>query len=127
MHIALDTNRYTDLQRGDPGVVHHVRHAAGIYLPVIVLGELRAGFHGGSRAAANEQTLSTFLGLPGVTVLAADEATSHHYAGVIDQLHRQGTPIPANDVWIAALVLQHGLTLYARDAHFDRLPQIPKL
>ncbi len=43
------------------------------------------------------------------------------------QLRRQGTPIPTNDLWIAALVVQHQLHLFARDAHFDRLPQIPRL
>ncbi len=60
----------------------------------------------------------------GVSVLFSDEQTAHHYAAVFRQLRRQGTPIPTNDLWIAALVLQHDLVLHARDRHFDRLPQL---
>jgi tRNA(fMet)-specific endonuclease VapC len=57
----------------------------------------------------------------------ADEDSTHHYARLFRQLRRQGTPIPTNDLWIAALVVQHQLHLFARDAHFDHLPQIPRL
>jgi tRNA(fMet)-specific endonuclease VapC len=92
-----------------------------------VLGELRAGFLGGNRAAANEQILIAFLAQPGVRVLVPDELTTHHYATLFNQLRQQATPIPTNDLWIAALVVQHGLMLYTRDAHFDRLPQIHRL
>jgi len=127
MHLALDTNRYTDLQRGDATVLHTLQHAANIYLPLIVLGELRAGFLGGNRASTNEQLLFNFLARPGVQVLSLDDGTTHHYAVLLNQLRQQATPIPTNDLWIAALVVQHGLTLYSRDAHFDRLPQISRL
>lgn len=127
MHLALDTNRYADLQRGDPAVAHTLQHAAAIYLPLTVLGELRAGFLGGNRAAANEQILIAFLAQPGVRVLVPDELTTHHYATLFNQLRQQATPIPTNDLWIAALVVQHGLMLYTRDAHFDHLPQIHRL
>jgi len=57
-------------------------------------------------------------------VLFADEQTIEQYVSLFRQLRRQGTPIPTNDLWIAALVLQHGLVLCARDRHFDHLPQI---
>ena len=127
MHLALDTNRYTDLQKGDPAVAHALQHAAAIYLPLTVLGELRAGFLGGNRAAVNEKILAAFLEQPGVHVLVPDEVTTHHYATLFNQLRQQATPIPTNDLWIAALVVQHGLTLYSRDAHFDRLPQLRRL
>jgi tRNA(fMet)-specific endonuclease VapC len=63
---------------------------------------------------------------PGVGVLYADEPTAHHYAAVYRQLRKQGTPIPTNDMWIAALVLQHSLVLFARDTHFDALPQLTR-
>jgi tRNA(fMet)-specific endonuclease VapC len=89
-----------------------------------VLAELRAGFALGSKSADNEAMLRRFLFEPGVEVLYADEQTTHHFASVFRQLRRQGTPIPTNDMWIAALVLQHSLTLCARDAHFDALPQL---
>ncbi|MEZ5404150.1 MAG: hypothetical protein R2729_31005 [Bryobacteraceae bacterium] len=60
-------------------------------------------------------------------MLYADDQTRHHYAGVYRQLRRQGTPIPVNDIWIAALVLQHNLALHARDRHFDHIPQIVRV
>jgi len=60
-------------------------------------------------------------------VLYADEQTTHHYAAVYRQLRKQGTPIPTNDMWIAALVLQHSLLLFARETHFDVLPQLTRV
>jgi tRNA(fMet)-specific endonuclease VapC len=92
----------------------------------VVLAELRAGFALGKRGAENERVLRSFLSKPGVAVLFPDEQTTHHYAAVFRQLRRQGTPIPVNDLWIAAIVLQNDLTLCARDRHFDHLPQIPR-
>jgi tRNA(fMet)-specific endonuclease VapC len=127
MRLALDTNRYTDLCRGIPSVIETIEMAEEICLPFIVVGELRAGFAVGSQGAHNESVLRRFLLKPGVGVLYADEQTTHHYANVYRQLRKQGTPIPTNDVWIAALVLQHSLVLFARDAHFDVLPQLIRI
>lgn len=126
MRLALDTNRYTDLSRGNADVMEVVESADEVWLPFIVLAELRAGFSLGSRSAHNEALLRRFLLQPDIDVLYADEQTTHHYANLYRQLRRQGTPIPTNDMWIAALVLQHSLTLCARDAHFDALPQLPR-
>jgi len=127
MILALDTNRYTDLCRGDSQVVETVEAADEISLPFIVVGELRAGFAVGREGPRNEAVLRRFLLKPGVRVLYADEQTTYHYATVYRQLRTQGTPIPTNDMWIAALVLQHSLTLYDRDRHFDALPQLTRL
>jgi len=127
MRIALDTNRYTDFTRGDRSTVELLERAEYVFLPLIVLAELRAGFACGSRSKQNEQTLVRFLNQPGVEVLCPDENTSHHYARLFFQLRQQGTPIPTNDIWIAALVAQHDLILCARDKHFGHLPQIPLL
>ncbi|HVR09974.1 MAG TPA: type II toxin-antitoxin system VapC family toxin [Thermoanaerobaculia bacterium] len=124
MRLALDTNRYTDLCRGDDAVLTLVERAEAVLLPFVVLAELRVGFSLGTRGAENEQVLRRFLMRPGTSVLFADERTVHQYVGVFRQLRRQGTPIPTNDLWIAALVLQHDLVLCARDRHFDHLPQI---
>ena len=124
--IALDTNRYTDLCRGDASVVEIVERATEVWLPFIVLGELRAGFAVGSQGPRNEAVLRRFLMKPGVGVVYANEQTTHHYANVYRQLRKQGTPIPTNDMWIAALVLEHSLVLFARDAHFDVLPQLAR-
>jgi tRNA(fMet)-specific endonuclease VapC len=126
VRLALDTNRYTDLCRGAAEVVTLVEHAEAVFLPFVVLAELRAGFAIGTRGAENERVLRGFLGKPGVAVLFADDQTTHHYATIFRQLRRQGTPIPTNDLWISALVLQHDLVLCARDRHFDHLPQITR-
>jgi tRNA(fMet)-specific endonuclease VapC len=127
VRLALDTNRYTDLCRSDATIVETVERADEVWLPFIVLGELRAGFTVGSQGPRNEAVLRRFLVKTGVGVLYADEQTTHHYSAVYRQLRKQGTPIPTNDMWIAALVLQHSLVLCARDAHFDALPQLPRV
>lgn len=127
MRLALDTNRYADLCRGAARVVETVASADEVWLPFIVVGELHAGFAVGTQGPHNEAVLRRFLMKPGVGVLYADEQTTHHYASLYRQLRNHGTPIPTNDMWIAALVLQHSLTLYDRDAHFDALPQLTRL
>lgn len=127
MKLALDTNRYTDLCRGDAFVLETVEQAEEVWLPFIVVGELRAGFAAGSQEARNEAILRRFLLKPGVGILYADGQTTHHYANVYRQLRKQGTPIPTNDMWIAALVLQKDLLLCARDAHFDALAQLIRI
>jgi tRNA(fMet)-specific endonuclease VapC len=127
VRIALDANRYDDLVTGDETVAELVEAAGEVYLPFIVVGELRAGFAAGKRQAENERLLRRFLMKEGVEVLFADDQTTHHYASVYAQLRRQGTPIPTNDMWIAAVVLQHDLVLCTRDAHFDALAQIVRV
>jgi len=127
VRIALDTNRYTDLVRGDADTVSAAETAETTFLPLIVLGELRCGFAVGRHGPHNEGVLRQFLLRPGVEVLSPDQQTTLHYGTVYRQLRAQGTPIPTNDMWIAALVLQHDLTLLARDRHFDALPQITRI
>lgn len=127
LRLALDTNRYSDFHRGDPTVARVLEQADEILLPLPAVGELRVGFAGGKRGPENEQVFTQFLSRPGVSVLLPDLQTTLHYAIVFHQLRRQGTPIPVNDMWIAALCLQHDLVLYARDAHFDHLPQLKRL
>lgn len=127
LRVALDTNRYTDLARGKPEVLVVARRAEEIVLSFVVLGELRAGFLLGARSDANEGNLQRFLAQDRVSVAYPDEDTTHHYARLFAQLRRQGTPIPTNDLWIAAVVLQRGLFLCSRDAHFDLLPQLPRV
>jgi tRNA(fMet)-specific endonuclease VapC len=126
MRIALDTNKYTDFGRGDADVVELLETAESVYLPFVVVGELRAGFAVGSRGPENERQLRRFCARSGIEILYADDQTTFRYAAVYRQLRKQGTPIPTNDIWIAALVLQHDLALLTRDAHFDHLPQIPR-
>ena len=124
MRLALDTNRYVDLCKGVESTVRLVSSAEAVFLPFVVVAELRAGFAFGKRIAENERVLRRFLLKEGVAVLYADDQTTHHYASAYRQLRHQGTPIPTNDLWIAALVLQHNLRLHDRDRHFEHLPQV---
>lgn len=126
MRVLLDTNRYVDFCRGETAVAEIVRRAESVKLPFVALAELRAGFRCGTVGRRNEATLVRFLASPRVTVLYADEQTTHAYAGLFAQLRMQGTPIPTNDLWIAALCVQHDLLLCSRDAHFNHLPQLAR-
>jgi tRNA(fMet)-specific endonuclease VapC len=127
MDICIDTNRYVDSDRGVADAVDLVRIATRVVIPFVVVAELRAGFARGSRVLENERRLSRFLTARRVELVFADEATTYHYAAIFVQLASQGTPIPTNDIWIAAIALQHGLTLFSHDAHFNHLPQIPRI
>lgn len=125
--ILLDTNRYTDLIRGDSTVQAILLSVDEIWLPFIVMAELSAGFRAGNRIGENERVLAKFLAQPGVRIVYADAATVNTYAELYVQLRRQGTPIPEHDIWIAALAVQHRVPLFSRDAHFDHLPQVQRL
>ena len=127
MRVALDTNRYVDLCRGVEETARLVATSETVFLPFIVVGALRAGFALGRRNAENERVLRRFLMKEGIEVLFADDQTTLHYASVFRQLRLQGTPIPTNDIWISALVLQHNLALHDRDRHFDHLRQIVRV
>jgi len=127
VRVALDTNAYVDLCRGVADTVALMEQADVVMLPFVVLGELRAGFAHGRRQVENERILRRFLLKGGVRVLFADDQTTHHYAAVFRQLRKQGTPIPTNDMWLAALVLQHTLVLHSRDEHFEHLPQVVRV
>jgi len=127
MRIAIDTNRYRDFCAAVPEAVERVAQAEEIHIPFVTLAELRAGFLCGTATCQNEKVLIRFLNSPRVRVLFPNEDTTHHYARLFAQLRTQGTPIPTNDLWIAALALQHDLALYSRDEHFTHLPQLPLL
>ncbi len=127
MRIALDTNTYTDAARADPKAMDVLQKADEIYLPFVVIAELRAGFSFGTKGKKNEAKLTEFLNTPRVKVLFPDEQTTHHYARVYLHLKNQGTPIPTHDIWIAAITLQYDLILFSNDAHFSHIPQLIKI
>ena len=124
MRLAIDTNRYRDLCDGQRDVVERLETADAIFFPFVVIAELRAGFSVGTKGRANERLLQRFLTQPGIGILHTTDATIRCYAALYRQLRTQGTPIPTNDLWIAAIVVEHDLALYSRDAHFDVLPQL---
>ena len=103
-------------------VLARLESAEAIYVPVVALGELRSGFLGGKRPAQNEKRLSWFLAQDRVFTLGLDAPVSHRYAALHRALRAKGGPIPTNDMWIAAIALEHGLVLYTRDEHFDVVP-----
>jgi len=122
--IFLDTSAYSAFRRGHPQIRHRIREATQIQLNPVVLGELRAGFLKGTRPEENLAELAQFLGSPRVEVVAVEEETAARYAFILDALRRAGAPIPTNDVWIAASVMQLGSVLVTTDPHFRRVPQI---
>lgn len=126
MKILLDTNAYSDWRRsGDWNEA--ISTADEVLLPVIVLGELLFGFIGSSRKQENEDRLWRFLKEPTVKVPVVDETASRQYSLLKEQLRRQGTPIPENDLWISAILIGQGAILATSDAHFDHLPQLPRV
>lgn len=98
-----------------------------IYLNPIVLGELRAGFLRGRTRQKNEERLGRFLSSSRVSTLSVDDETAERYAVILDGLWAAGTPIPTNDMWIAASAMQYGLKVVTTDAHFLKIRQIVTL
>lgn len=124
MRVAIDTNRLTDLFQGDSALAELLGACDAVWIPLIVLAEIRAGFYGGAQRHNNELLLQRFLAEPTVDVLLPNRETAEQYARLFVQLKRAGTPVPDNDLWIAALTLQHDLHLVTRDHHFERIPQV---
>jgi predicted nucleic acid-binding protein len=94
MNLAIDTNRYTDFCRGHPDVVKVLEQASSVYIPLIVLAELRAGFKASARPQENETILLRFLHKPGVRILSPDDDTTRVYAELYLYLRQQATPFP---------------------------------
>lgn len=116
--IAIDTNAYSAFKRGHTQVIEVLRHAADIMISSVVLGELLAGFASGTREQPNRRELAQFLESPRVRLVPCGAATADRYALIFASLRRKGTPIPTNDLWIAASCLEHGAALLSLDAHF---------
>jgi tRNA(fMet)-specific endonuclease VapC len=126
VRVALDTNRLTDLFNGDIELAERLGICEEVWIPLIVLAEIKAGFYGGTQRQRNEAMMQRLLTKATVRILLPSRETAEHYARLFVQLKRAGTPVPDNDLWIAALVLEHDLTLITRDQHFDRMPQLPR-
>lgn len=125
--LLLDTSAYSAYLRGHEPVGADVRRAEELIFNPIVLGELLAGFRKGGRYESNLETLRQFLASPRSRWVPLDDETGDRYSIILDTLRRAGTPIPSNDVWIAASAMQHGLRLLTTDPHFRRIPQVAVL
>jgi tRNA(fMet)-specific endonuclease VapC len=120
--ILLDTNAYTHLLSGDEAILDTISMAEISYMSIFVLGELHAGFAGGTKAVENREILHDFLMRSTVKILNATAETASVFGFVKNNLRKAGTPIPINDVWIAAHGLESGSTLVTYDAHFEKIP-----
>ena len=123
----LDTNRVGDLIKRESQVGQVVAEADHVFLPFVVVAELHTGYRKGNRREKNEAELARFLREPGVQVLYADEETVDIWADLNASLLRGGVTLPHNDVWIAALAIQHRATVYSADQHFDRIEKVTRL
>jgi len=124
VRVCLDTSAYSAFRRGHGEIVELLQLAEEIVVNPVVLGELLTGFRSGNRLKENRRQLDSFLKSPRVRVAGFDEDTALRYSEIMVYLRRLGTPIPTNDVWIAASAMQFGLQVLTTDAHFERVPQV---
>ena len=122
--LMIGTSAYAAFKRGHPEAIAQIRKTTAILLPAIVMGELWAGFEVGSRREINRDELEGFLNSPRVSVAPIVAATAERYARIYAYLRKLGQPIPTNDLWIAASVMEYSAVLLTADAHFLHLPQI---
>ncbi|SJM92925.1 Ribonuclease VapC [Crenothrix polyspora] len=119
--LLIDTNIYSYAMRGDIEIVKNLQQVAHIGITAISIGELLSGFKAGNKEKINRQELNQFLDSPRVTLYSINEDTAEYYCLILDQLKNSGTPIPTNDIWIAAAAFQHGLPIYTKDKHFTNI------
>ncbi|MCK5485989.1 MAG: type II toxin-antitoxin system VapC family toxin [Desulfobacterales bacterium] len=119
--ILLDTNCYTAYLAGDERVLSALAEAELVYMSIFVLGELFVGFRGGSKMQQNRDYLKRFLAKSTVIILEATMETAEIFGDLKDKLKKSGTPLPINDVWIAAHALETGCALITYDAHFQHI------
>ena len=120
--VMLDTNAYAAFCSGDRRMLDVLAGAEAVFLSVIVIGELHAGFRGGGRRAENERILREFLSKPTASPLLLSIETAEIFGEIKDRLKRAGTPIPINDIWLAAQAMETGSVLVSFDAHFRSVP-----
>ena len=121
MKVLLDTNAYVALRRGDEAVAALIRGAEKVVLSAIVTGELLHGFRNGTRAQENSRDLARFLEQPEVLFVPVGWDTADRFGRIATSLRKQGTPIPTNDVWIAAHAMETGADLISFDRHFEHV------
>ena len=119
--ILLDTNAYTAFLTGDERVLNALTEAETAFLSAIVIGELYAGFCGGNRLKENKALLARFLQKSNVRVLDVTAETGEVFGQIKNALQKAGTPIPLNDVWLAAQAMETGSVIVSFDAHFGQV------
>ena len=121
MKIVLDTSAYVGFRCNEVEMVEFIVSAELILFSPVVLGELMFGFRNGTRFEENMEDLNRFLNHEAVELAQIGKITSDRYSRIAAQLKQQGTPIPTNDIWIAAQTMEHGAELITSDQHFERV------
>ncbi len=124
---CLDTSAYSNFKRGDLRVVNLLDSADWLGISSIVLGELWTGFILGNRLEKNEAELREFLDNPVVERLSIDPDVARLYGEIVVDLRRAATPIPTNDIWIAAAAARAGATVLTYDPHFEKISRVGSL
>ena len=119
--IALDTNAYSVLQKGNAIIAEIIGTATDIGLPITVLGEIYYGVFDGNKTAENNKTLQKFLNVDRVNVLQSNETTAEIIGEIATELKILGKPMQQNDIWIAALCKQHGYAIVSNDQAFKNV------
>jgi len=119
--IVLDTNIYTKIMVGDADIIAKTEYASELFLPIVVIAELLYGFRLGTKMQINLDLLSKFIQIQEVKILNTSFETAQIFAEIKQGLKLIGKPIPTNDLWIAALAIEHGSVLFSLDRHFDHI------
>jgi tRNA(fMet)-specific endonuclease VapC len=119
--LLLDTSAYSGFRRGVPSVVEKISGSDSVLISPVMLGELMYGFRKGSKFDQNLRMLRRFLEHEAVEVAPLGEVTADRYSRIVLQLKKDGSPIPVNDVWIAAQAMEHGADLLTSDPHFEKI------
>jgi tRNA(fMet)-specific endonuclease VapC len=119
--ILLDTNAYSGFMAGDQIIFDYIVESETVYLSTVMLGELFAGFRGGSRYSINIRELKSFLSKDGVKVINVTIETSEIFGEIKTSLSNLGKMIPLNDIWIAAHTIECGAKLITYDSHFKQI------
>lgn len=121
---CLDTSAYSQFKRGESAVTRLIDRAEWVGIPSIVIGELFVGFLAGGRPARNEEELAEFLANPVVDEIPVDREVARIYADIVTGLRRAGTPLPTNDIWIAAASARVGSPILTFDEHFQAVGRV---
>lgn len=117
--LTLDTNAFIHFQQGEQFEYEQIINSNILLIPVIVIGELTYGFLNSKRKTENLKLLDNFLNQPQVKTVAADEMVAREFGQIKYKLKIAGTPIPTNDIWIAATAITQNSKLLTRDKHFQ--------
>jgi tRNA(fMet)-specific endonuclease VapC len=115
----LDTNIIIALLADEKQIQDKLREVEEVFVPSIVIGELYFGAYKSVNVEANMSRIDELAAH--AIVLDCGAETARHYSEAKNALRLKGRPIPENDIWIAAIAVQHGLTLVSRDTHFEEL------